>query len=234
MKSMNPKAPKILNDIVTALQTAGLTAVTEDTEGRVNSKKDEDRIVTWLKAQPKFKHRIREGMLRGFGDMMVVDDADIEHVVNIKTSVGSSDNAFSKLGLLWALTNLTLEQFQEMKIANKISDNKFAELVVKHKAQTDRDYWYLSLDKKDFSKVMVRGVKQINHWGKNPTNNLQIQWDKEHASDLIDRPFDEVFANIISDGAFRCWAMKADQWKVGINHYNAYLKAKAAKDKENK
>jgi hypothetical protein len=225
---MNPKAPEILNDIVAALQTAGLTAVTEDNEGRVNSKKDEDRIVTWLKAQPKFKHRIRSGLLRGFGDMWVVDDADVEHVVNIKTSIGSSDNAFSKLGLLWALTNLTLKQFQEMKIANKISDTKFADLVIKHKADIDRDYWYLSLDKKNFSNVMVRGVKQINHWGKNPTNNLQIQWDKEHASDLIDRPFDEVFANIILDGAFQCWATKADQWKIGINHYNAY---KIAKDK---
>jgi hypothetical protein len=228
MKSMNPKAPKILNDIVTALKTAGLTAVTEDTEGRVNSKKDEDRIVTWLTAQPKFKNRIRGGLLRGFGDMWAVDDHDVEHVVNIKTSVGSSDNAFSKLGLLWALTDLTLTQFQEMKIANKISDKEFAKLVVKHKANIDRDYWYLSLDKKDFSNVMVRGVKQINHWGKNPTNNLQIQWDKEHASDPIDRPFDEVFANIISDGAFKCWATKADDWKIGIDHHNAY---KIAKDK---
>ena len=42
---MNPKAPQILNDIVNALTTSKLKAVTENAEGRVNSKKDEDKII---------------------------------------------------------------------------------------------------------------------------------------------------------------------------------------------
>jgi len=221
---MNKKAPKILNDIVKALAKSNLRAVNENSEGRVNSKKDEDKIIAWLERQPQFKGRIKGGVLRSFSDMIVVDYDGTEHVVNIKTSVGSSDNAFSKLGILWALTDLTLSDYNLLKISNKISDSKFAELVIKHKKDTDRDYWFLSLDKKDFSHVLVRGVKQITHWGKNPTNNLQIQWSKEHQSPDGDASFDKVFHNVITDGVFRCWANKASQWSQAI----AFHKTKMA------
>jgi len=221
---MNPKAPKILNDIVDAIKKSNLKAVNENSEGRVNSKKDEDKIIAWLQKQPQFKDRIKEGVLRNFMDMEVIDYDGSTHAVNIKTSIGSSDNAFSKLGLLWALTDLTAAQYAELKITNKISDTKFAELVIKHKKETARDYWFLSLDKKDFSHVMVRGVKQITHWGKNPTNNLQIMWSKEHDSEPNTQTFEEVFYNIITDGAFKCWANKAAQWTTAIDYRNKNIK----------
>lgn len=219
---MNPKAPQILNDIVEALKGANLQAVNENDEGRVNSKQDEDNIIAWLKNQPQFANCIQSGALRNFGDMTVLDNNGVGHVVNIKTSIGSGDNAFSKLGMLWALTDLTIDDFKEMKIANKISDNYFAELVLAHKADTERDYWFLSLDKNDFSHVVLRGVKQITNWGKNPTNNLQINWSKEHNSEPGDRPFDEVFEDVITDGVFRCWSNKAAQWSVGLAAYDKF------------
>jgi len=190
---MNPKAPKILNDIVEALKTSNLKAVTENSEGRVNSKNDEDKIIAWLQAQPQFKNHIKEGVLRSFMDMEVIDYDGSTHAVNIKTSIGSSDNAFSKLGILWALTDLSADDYEKLKIVNKISDKKFAELIINHKKDTARDYWFLSLDKKDFSQVMVRGVKQITYWGKNPTNNLQIMWGKEHECGPGNLPFEDVF-----------------------------------------
>lgn len=226
----NPKAPQILNEIVEALKKSNLKAVNENSEGRVNSKNDEDKIIAWLKNQPKFKDRIKEGVLRSFMDMEVIDYDGSAHAVNIKTSIGSSDNAFSKLGILWALTDLTLDQYEELKITNKISDTKFAELVIKHKAETTRDYWFLSLDKKDFSHVMVRGVKQITHWFKNPTNNLQIVWNKEHDCAPGEKTFEEVFYNVITDGAFRCWALKAEQWKTAIAYRKANFKAETKVD----
>jgi hypothetical protein len=221
---MNPKAPKILNEIVEALKKANLKAVSENNEGRVNSKKDEDKIIAWLERQTQFKNRIKGGVLRSFSDMIVIDDDGTEHVVNIKTSIGSSDNAFSKLGILWALTDLTIEDYQKLKISNKISDNKFAELIIKHKKDTNRDYWYLSLDKKDFSHVIIRGVKQITHWGKNPTNNLQIHWSKEHECEPGNSSFNEVFYNVITDGAFKCWSDKAAQWTKALEFRTVNLK----------
>lgn len=223
---MNPKAPKILNDIVEALKKSNLKAVNENTEGRVNSKKDEDKIIAWLQKQPKFKNRIQAGVLRSFSDMIVIDYDGSKHVVNIKTSIGSSDNAFSKLGILWAFTDLTIEQYAEFKIANKISDKKFAELIIKYKKETTRDYWFLSLDKKDFSHVIVRGVKQITHWSKNPTNNLQIMWNKEHESPPNTAGFDVVFDDVIKNGVFYCWAKKAEQWEAAIEFYKTPAKTK--------
>ena len=110
----NSKAPKILNEIANALRNSNLIAESDNTEGRVNSKKDEDKIIAFLKADPRFTDRIVEGALRNFSDMNVIDYDGTEHVVNIKTSVGSSDNAFSKLGLLWALTDLTIEDFRKL------------------------------------------------------------------------------------------------------------------------
>ena len=46
---MNPKAPQILNDIVEALKKSNLKAVNENEEGRVNSKKYEDKIIHVIK-----------------------------------------------------------------------------------------------------------------------------------------------------------------------------------------
>jgi hypothetical protein len=215
--------PQILNDIVACLQRSNLKAVNENSEGRVNSKKDEDKIIAWLERQDQFKGRIKSGVLRSFSDMIVTDYDGRDHVVNIKTSIGSSDNAFSKLGILWALTDLTLDDYARLKIANKISDSKFAELVIKHRKETDRDYWFLSLNKKDFRQVMVRGVKQINYWGKNPTNNLQILWSKEHQVGPNIRSFDKIFHDIIIDGVFKCWQSKAQQWAQAIDYRNKNL-----------
>lgn len=222
---MNTQAPQILNDIVEALKGSNLKAIRENNEGRVNSKQDEDQIIAWLKADPRFSDHIKEGQLRGFGDMTVTDAAGVDHVVNIKTSIGGSDNAFSKLGFLWAFTDLSLDDYRKLKIANKITDKKFAELVIAHKCQTLRDYWFLSLDKNDFTHVMVRGVKQITHWVKNPTNNMQISWDKEHSSSDRVAAFDEIFRDVITDGVFRCWAMKAEQWADAINYRKEQLDA---------
>lgn len=216
---MNPKAPQILNDIVTELRGAKLTAVTEDDEGRVNSKKDETNVINWLMAQPKFKNKVRPVGLRQFGDMIVTDDKGQEHFVNIKTSIGSSDNAFSKLGFLWAFTDLTID-----KMPIKISNQKWFELITKHKANIDRDYWFLSLDKSDMSKVMVRGVKQIENWSRNPTNNMQIAWGKEHASALKEYTFEEAWNNVIIDGVLYCWEKYCEGMLPGIN-YRQSIKA---------
>jgi hypothetical protein len=213
---MNPKAPSILNEAVEALKRANLTAVTEDDEGRVNSKKDETNVIEWLMAQPQFQNRVRPVGLRQFGDAIFTDDTGVDHYVNIKTSIGSSDNAFSKLGFLWAFTDLTID-----KMPSKISNKKWFELIVKHRADIDRDYWFLSFDKLDMSHVMVRGVKQIQNWGKNPTNNLQIAWSKEHQTPLKAVTFDQAWDDVIVNGVLYCWEKYCEGMLDGIKYRNA-------------
>lgn len=222
---MNPAAPQILNDIVEALKGANLTAVTEDDEGRVNSKKDENNVINWLMAQPKFKNKVRPVGLRQFGDMIVTDAQGKDHVVNIKTSIGSTDNAFSKLGFLWAFTDLTID-----KMSSRISNKKWFELIVKHRANINRDYWFLSFDKSDMSRVIVRGVKQIQHWGRNPTNNMQIAWNKEHQSELKTFTFEQAWQNVIVDGVLFCWEKYCEGMSDGIQHRQAVVAEQAKKE----
>lgn len=217
---MNPKAPKILNDAVEALKQAGLTAVTEDDEGRVNSKKDETNVIEWLMSQPQFQNKVRPVGLRQFGDAIFTDEQGQDHYVNIKTSVGSSDNAFSKLGFLWAFTDLPIE-----KMPSKISNKKWFDTITKHKKETARDYWFLSLDKTDMSKVMIRGVKQIQCWGKNPTNNLQIIWSKEHEVAPKNCSFEEAWKDVIVDGVLYCWEKYCEGMLSGIDYRKKYATA---------
>ena len=221
---MNPAAPQILNDIVEALKGAKLTAVTEDDEGRVNSKKDELNVINWLMSQPQFQNNVRPIGLRQFGDMVVTDSQGEDHFVNIKTSIGSSDNAFSKVGFLWAFTDLTIDE-----MPSKISNKKWFELIVKHQADINRDYWFLSLDKSDMSHVIVRGVKQIQHWGRNPTNNMQIAWSKEHQSELKAFTFEQAWQNVIVDGVLFCWEKYCEGMLDGINHRQAVIAEQAKK-----
>jgi|688.fasta_scaffold41731_8 hypothetical protein len=215
----NPAAPKILNDIVAALSTANINAVTDDDEGRVNSKKDEANVINWLLKNKKFKNSVRPVALRQFGDLIVTDEKGVDHYVNIKTSSGGSDNAFSKLGFLWAFTDLPIE-----KLPKSISNKKWFELITKHKKDVGRDYWFLSLDKSDMNNVTLRGVKQVENWAKNPTNNLQINWRKEHDTKVKKYTFEQAWNRVIIDGVLFCWEKYCDSMLEGIKYRNAYKK----------
>ena len=132
---MNSKhnVPKILNEIAEYLKQVKLIA--EESvggEGRAGSLKDEQNVVALIKAHVKFgplvvshedafpekikitkrisnKVKKKKSEARKVGDLLVRDPVTgLICVINIKTTSGSSDNAFSKLGLLIALTNIPL------------------------------------------------------------------------------------------------------------------------------
>lgn len=215
----NPSAPKILNAIVEALSKANINAVADDDEGRVNSKKDEANVIDWLLRNKKFKGKVRPVSLRQFGDIIVTDENGTDHYVNIKTSSGGSDNAFSKLGFLWAFTDLPIE-----KLPKSISNKKWFELICKHKKNIGRDYWFLSFNKSNMNEVTLRGVKQIENWGKNPTNNLQINWKKEHETKIKKYSFEEAWQRVIIDGVLFCWENYCESMLEGIKYRNEYKK----------
>lgn len=215
----NPAAPKILNDLVKALQSANIKSVKKSDEGRVDSKNDENNIFNWIQKQPKFKGRVRQAGLRQFGDLVVTDDEGNDHYVNIKTTTGGSDNAFSKLGFLWAFTDLSIEN-----LPKSISNDKWFELICKHKKDIGRDYWFLSFNKSNMNEVSLRGVKQIENWAKNPTNNLQINWKKEHETKVKKYSFEEAWERVIIDGVLFCWEKYCHSMLEGIKYRNEYQK----------
>jgi hypothetical protein len=206
----NPKAPKILQDIAKELQSIKITiAENVGGEGRAGSLQDEQTVIDTIKNNPKFseyiiKHDDVFGVdkknksktdARKVGDFLVKDYeiANLIHVVNVKTTGGSSDNASSKLGFLIALTNIPLKD-----LPNTVNWKKWMSLLEEHKADLpNRDYWFLVVDKNNSGNVLVRGAKQINEWGLNPSNDLQIDWSKEWNRTPDDCTYNEAFDKIV-------------------------------------
>ena len=210
---------KIFDDIKEAIKQSTLVAESQDGEGRVNSKLDEAKIIPFLK--DKFPNNIIDTDERRFADVIVVTDDGTRCHTNIKTSTGGSDNAFSKLGFLMAFTDITEDELADGSLGGKydkkIDDDTFIRLIESRKKDTPRDYYFLALDKNNMtSEPIIRGVKEIENWVWNTTNNAQIHWDSEKKSNGKLRTFDEAYNEIIKNGVYRCWSKKADQWKQAI------------------
>lgn len=196
--------PQILIDIVETLKAEKIKIAEKvEGEGRVASLSDEGTIIRFLQAHPIFGKYISSGETRALADMLVRDYNEITiHPVNIKTSIGSSDNATSKGGILYALTNLRLDQ-----IPFAMGWNKFYNLLDSHKADIEgKDYWFLSVDKNDSSNVMIRGAKQISKYveNANPANLLQINWKKEKLVKPVIRTYEESHDTLVT-GILRCY-----------------------------
>ncbi len=207
--------PKILQDIAEWLKkhNINISAAVEG-EGRGGSLKDEGSIKKSLWNSP-YKDRVFDEKARKCGDMTVLDynDKDI-HVVNIKTSLGGTDNCFSKSGLVYALTDLKADE-----LPCSMNFMKMNELIKAHKADIpQKDYWFLCINKKNSSEIMVRGAKQINNWvvNINPSNILQVNWKKEKLCEPVSRTWDEAYDVIIGgakESLNKFWKNVPNEWK---------------------
>lgn len=214
--SSSRNVPKILIDLTEYLKCANIE-ISENVEGegRGGSLKDEGSIKKLLFNHPIFKDYIIDEKARKFGDMIVLDyDKITRHPVNIKTSIGSTDNCFSKAGILFAFTNIPDEE-----IPKSMNWKKFNELIKQRSENIPgRDYWYLCVDKKDPSNILIRGAKQINTWvvNINPANILQVNWTKEKSLPPAVRTYEESVELIIG-GVKKSlqgfWDSIPDEWK---------------------
>ena len=200
MKDLNKEVtmiPKILQDVENYLKEYQIKIRENiEGEGRVASLVDEGTVKKALMEDKKLKPYILDAELRGFGDMTVLDyDMKTKYVVNIKTSIGSSDNCFSKIGFVYALTDLQPED-----LPKSMNFLKFNELIETHKADVpNKDYYFLCVDKNNSSNVLLRGAKQITNWtvNINPQNILQVNWKKEKLSEPTIRTWDEAYEVLI-------------------------------------
>ena len=180
---------KELDKIVKFLKTTKWKVNKSNDEGRVNSKLDEDSIIEILKI--KFGKKIQTPQIRDMADFVLKVGHSIP--VNIKTSIGSSDNATSKLGILYSFTDMTYEEMPKT-----ISWNKMFALLEKRKKDLKRDYYYLCIDKNDTKNVLCRGLKEVVEWRTNPSNNLQINWEKEKKTKPRKQSFEKSYDLIVT------------------------------------
>jgi len=195
--------PEILKDVAEAIRKKKITiSESVEGEGRGGSLKDEGTIIRFLEDHEVLGKYILPQEARRFGDMTVLDyDGKTKHVVNIKTSIGSTDNATSKIGFLYALTDMEPEE-----MPGNMNWKKFIELLNERESDIPlKDYWFLCVDKKDSSNVLIRGAKQINCWKENanPANMLQIDWAKEKTLLPAKRTYEESY-DVLVGGINRC------------------------------
>lgn len=196
MTNLKSNTPQILIDLVEYLKTNNLVAESNiNGEGRVASLKDEESVITFLKESDKFSKYVVDVAARKAGDFYLLDyDSVTIHIINIKTTSGSTDNATCKIGFLWAFTDMQLDE-----LPSNINLLKWHELMEKRKTDNpNRDYWYLTFDKRDMTNVFLRGAKQIINWKHNPSNYLQINWKSEWNTPEKGYSFDESYFNIMN------------------------------------
>lgn len=214
---------KIFNDILNVIKNSNLIAESHK-DGRTGSVIDEENIINLLKEE--LGNVIEEAEARSSKDMIAIDpETKKRYYINIKTSErGSADNAYSSLALLHAFTDISTEELSNGSLGGKyscrISDKKFQTLLEQRKKDTDRDYYFLNLDKKDMTRYpIIRGLKEIEHWKTNAKNNLQIDWGKESRSEGKKRSFEQAYQDIIVNGVYKCWNDLHDQRQQGIEIY---------------
>ena len=192
--------PSILSDLEVFVSTKRIEISNNvEGEGRGGSLHDEGSVKAALQEHEIFKNHVIDEPARKFGDITVIDHDDkTRHPVNIKTSLGGTDNCFSKAGIVYALTDLS-----DAEIPKAMNFQKMLNLIEEHgKPVANRDYWFLCIDKKDPSNVMVRGAKQINCWIENPSNVLQVNWKKEKMLPPAERTWEEAY-DVLVGGAKR-------------------------------
>lgn len=208
--------PQILLDITNFLKEKKIEISEKvEGEGRGGSLKDEGSIIRTLLENPIFKDHIIHESARKFGDMIVLDyDGVTRHPVNIKTSIGSTDNCFSKAGIVYAFTDL-----HDTQIPKQMNFCKMNQLMKDHgKDIPGRDYWFLCVDKNDSSNVLIRGAKQINCWvvNINPSNVLQINWKKEKVMEPKQCSYQEAYDTImggVKKSLNEFWKNIPKEWK---------------------
>ena len=96
---------------------------------------------------------------------------------------------------MYSLTDLEPED-----LPKSMNFTKFNDLIESNKKDIpEKDYWFLCVDKKDSSNVMVRGAKQITNWtvNINPSNILQVNWRKEKESEPTNRTWEEAYEVLV-------------------------------------
>ena len=94
---------------------------------------------------------------------------------NLKITNGGTDNAFSKVAIIYTITGKEVEK-------KNMNFNKFFNVLKKYPRKNDRnqmtEYHYLVVNKND-GNVLLKSILDIHTFKSNPCNVLQINWSNE-------------------------------------------------------
>ncbi|WP_120864076.1 restriction endonuclease [Helicobacter pylori] len=178
--------PTQLNEIAEFLKTNPYNLSQPLQDGRLNSSVNEEEILNTIKDYfPIQLPKTREWWDFSF------EENDIFYPVNIKTTTTkTADNLNGKLGIYYALCGL-LPEFN-----NEIAWEKYFQKLHKDLGKnTDRDYYFLIINKNDPKDVFINSLKGIQTL---QPNNLPFQCKWDNNREIVQRDFDESKNFILS------------------------------------
>nr|WP_096478917.1 restriction endonuclease [Helicobacter pylori] len=170
--------PTQLNEIAEFLKTNPYNLSQPLQDGRLNSSVNEEEILNTI----KHFFPIQLPKAREWWDFSF-EENDIFYPVNIKiTTTKTADNLNCKLGIYYALCGL-LPEFN-----NEIAWEKYFQKLHKDLGKnTDRDYYFLIINKNDPKDIFINSLKGIQTL---QPNNLPFQCKWDNNREIIQRDFD--------------------------------------------
>ncbi|WQZ64034.1 restriction endonuclease [Helicobacter pylori] len=169
--------PTQLNKIAEFLKTNPYSLSQPLQDGRLNSSVNEEEILNTIKDYfPIQLPKAREWWDFSF------EENDIFYPVNIKTTTTkTADNLNGKLGIYYALCGL-LPEFN-----NEIAWEKYFQKLHKDLGtNTDRDYYFLIINKNDPKDIFINSLKGIQTL---QPNNLPFQCKWDNNREIVQRDF---------------------------------------------
>ncbi|WQY13438.1 restriction endonuclease [Helicobacter pylori] len=178
--------PTQLNEIAEFLKTNPYNLSQPLQDGRLNSSINEEEILNTIKDYfPIQLPRVREWWDFSF------EENDIFYPVNIKTTTTkTADNLNGKLGIYYALCGLVPE------FNNEIAWEKYFQKLHKDLGtNTNRDYYFLIINKNDPKDIFINSLKGIQTL---QPNNLPFQCKWDNNREIVQRSFIESKNFILS------------------------------------
>ncbi len=170
--------PTQLNEIAEFLKTNPYDLSQPLQDGRLNSSVNEEEILNTI----KHSFPVQLPKAREWWDFSFKKN-DIFYPVNIKTTTTkTADNLNCKLGIYYALCGL-LPEFN-----NEIAWEKYFQKLHKNLCKnTDRDYYFLIINKNDPKDIFINSLKGIQTL---QPNNLPFQCKWDNNRKIVQRDFD--------------------------------------------
>lgn len=182
------------------------TNVTAGGDGRVDSAKNEDEVITHLREVPEFDRVMFTPPPRAFYDFSISENGEPLYV-NIKVSDLSNratDNCSSKEGLAYALTG-------RADLPTHFAD--FHE-VIRSNLKSGYDYYFLVVNKKNPSEAYWTSLKRIKTLVPNG-NNLPFQCDWALNKEFSNRTEEEATRYLL-EVYLSSWEKRIEDFPSGI------------------
>lgn len=189
--------PIVLSIFKNYLKNQNIQFCKTSEDGRVNSSLDEDIIINYLIS--KYPERVYRPKVRMWYDIKVYDYRHGWIPVNIKTTTMSSpDNTANLAMATYAYTNF------KMDLDTNYSNGEMSRLLLDKLSSNNlntcgRDYYFLVLNKKNPTDIIINSTRGLSHLTSN-THNLPFQVNWRRNRKYVYKPVDislKLFLNCL-------------------------------------